>query len=129
MVSNRWFLEKKIRAIRNVLSLVYITKGETGMLWERRGIIFNIKRNMLYIISWHCVSNSIAGKATAFRRIFSAYLIENYCKYTRRMFIFFFFEFITIRKNDVRFDKYRIMILKLNRLTYFIKVDSLNGFF
>ena len=116
MVSNRWFLEKKIRAIRNVLSLVYITKGETGMLWERRGIIFNIKRNMLYIISWDCVSNSIAGKATAFR-IFSAYLIENYCK------------FITIRKNDVRFDKYRIMILKLNRLTYFIKVDSLNGFF
>lgn len=128
MVSNRWFLEKKIRAIRNVLSLVYITKGETGMLWERRGIIFNIKRNMLYIISWDCVSNSIAGKATAFR-IFSAYLIENYCKYTRRTFIFFFFEFITIRKDDVRFDKYRIMILKLNRLTYFIKVDSLNGFF
>lgn len=120
VVSNRCFLKKTRNKKRFVSCLYYNEQGETGILWERREIIFNIKRNMLYIIGWDCVSNSIAGKATAFERIFP-HILSKIIIDTRVCF-FFLFELL-------RYDVGKRMYDSINTELWFWNWTTANIFF
>lgn len=120
VVSNRCFLKKTRNKKRFVSCLYYNEQGETGILWERREIIFNIKRNMLYIIGWDCVSNSIAGKATAFERIFP-HILSKIIIDTRVCF-FFLFELL-------RYDVGKRMCDSINTELWFWNWTTANIFF
>lgn len=119
-IGYRCFLKKARNKKRFVSCLYYNEQGETGILWERREIIFNIKRNMLYIIGWDCVSNSIAGKATAFERIFP-HILSKIIIDTRVCF-FFLFELL-------RYDVGKRMCDSINTELWFWNWTTANIFF